>query len=96
MWFGWQERALPTWNTTFHEYAVERGLDYVAFILDGKVQLNVTKAYRFFSKLTTPPLNLQLTQLIVHTQVRFHLTLYACCAETRKLVPQFSGMLNGI
>lgn len=47
MWFGWQERALPTWNTTYHEYAVERGLDYVAFILDGKVQLNVTKAYRF-------------------------------------------------
>ena len=31
--------ALPTWNTSYHEYAVERGRHHVAFVLDGKVQV---------------------------------------------------------
>lgn len=31
------------WNSTFHEFAVERGVGHVAFALDGAVRLNVTK-----------------------------------------------------
>ena len=30
------------WNTTLHEFAVERGAEHVAFALDGKVILNAT------------------------------------------------------
>jgi hypothetical protein len=40
-----QERALPTWNTSYHEYAVERGLDYVAFVLDGRIHIIVYYIY---------------------------------------------------
>ena len=36
---------LPSgWNTTFHEFSVERGEAHVAFALDGVVTLNVTTA----------------------------------------------------
>ena len=34
----------PGWNTTFHEFSVERGPAHVAFALDGAVTLNVTTA----------------------------------------------------
>ena len=34
----------PGWNTTFHEFSVERGAAHVAFALDGEVTLNVTTA----------------------------------------------------
>ena len=33
----------PNWNQTLHEFAVERGVDHVAFALDGKVVLNATR-----------------------------------------------------
>ena len=36
-------KALPDWNTAFHEYAVERGLHHVAFVLDGQVMINITR-----------------------------------------------------
>ena len=31
---------LPNWNATFHEYALERTLDYVAFVYDGVTVVN--------------------------------------------------------
>ena len=34
---------LPDFATTFHEFAVERGSDHVAFVLDGAVMVNITK-----------------------------------------------------
>jgi beta-glucanase (GH16 family) len=33
------------WNTQFHEYAVEHGESFVAYVYDGKVILNATKAH---------------------------------------------------
>eukprot|EP00038_Savillea_parva_P001783 m.107310 g.107310 ORF g.107310 m.107310 type:complete len:216 (+) comp10620_c1_seq1:689-1336(+) len=32
----------PDWNTTYHEYAVERSQTHVAFVLDGVTRLNAT------------------------------------------------------
>jgi len=34
--------ALPTWNVEFHEYALERTLDYVAFVYDGVTVANTS------------------------------------------------------
>mmetsp|Transcript_7591 Transcript_7591/g.16317 ORF Transcript_7591/g.16317 Transcript_7591/m.16317 type:complete len:287 (-) Transcript_7591:40-900(-) len=36
-------KQLPTWNSEYHEYAVERGLDHVAFVVDGEVRINITR-----------------------------------------------------
>ena len=33
---------LPDWNSTFHEYALERTLDYIAFVYDGNTVLNTS------------------------------------------------------
>lgn len=33
----------PGWNTTLHEFAVERGSTHIAFALDGKVVLNTSR-----------------------------------------------------
>lgn len=83
---------MPTWNTSFHEYAVERGIDYVAFVLDGEVQLNVTKAHRY---LTSPPLSF--SQLCAKTGVYLLINLTpSYTVGTRELDPQSSGTLNGI
>jgi beta-glucanase (GH16 family) len=36
-------KPLPKWNSTFHEFAVERSVDHVAFVLDGVVMINITR-----------------------------------------------------
>ena len=33
---------LPNWNSTFHEFALERTLDYVAFVYDGETIANTS------------------------------------------------------
>lgn len=34
--------AIPDWDTTFHEYAIERGPTYIAYVYDGVVIVNQT------------------------------------------------------
>ena len=44
----WTSKALPSFDTSFHEFAVERGPDHAAFVLDGVTMLNITRG-------STPP-----------------------------------------
>ena len=39
-----EKKLADGWNTTLHEFAVERGASHVAFALDGNVVLNTSKA----------------------------------------------------
>ena len=34
---------LPSWDSAQNEFAVERGLDHVAFVLNGRVMINITR-----------------------------------------------------
>lgn len=36
--------SIPDFGTAFHEYAMERGKDYLAFVVDGKTMTNVTRS----------------------------------------------------